>query len=88
MAVKDFDDFTWTAEDKKKRYIDTDLMWQLLQPFVIVILRTPNLTYREQIIDNVFDVLLQESDVTVKAIANTPGIDKDEVKSLLNAKFC
>jgi len=85
MTVKDFDDFTWTAEDQKKRFIDTDLMWQLLQPFVIVVLRTPNLTYRDQIIDNVFDVLLQESDVTVKAIANTPGIDKDEVKSLQNS---
>merc|ERR1711884_117108 len=80
----DFVEFNWKPESFNSRFIDEKQTWQMLKPWVIVVLRTKLDFYRNRVYDDIFEILLEEADCSVDLIKSAPGLDKDEIKSLEN----
>jgi len=84
MNETDFIEFDWKPESFNSRFIDDESTWQMMRPWVIVILRTKLDFYRNRVYDDIFEILLEEADCSVDMIKSAPGLDEDEVKSMVN----
>ena len=84
MNETDFIEFDWKPESFNSRFIDDESTWQMMRPWVIVILRTKLDFYRNRVYEDIFEILLEEADCSVDMIKSAPGLDEDEVKSMVN----
>merc|ERR1712131_545300 len=85
MDIHDFSDFQWTNDLEAKRHINGD-SWKMLRPWALLVLKTSNQRLRDHVYENIFETLIEEADVTVNLIKDTPGTDQAEVDGLVNAQ--
>merc|ERR1739848_557496 len=85
LMEADFSCLNWNPKDKLKRNISSEETWAMSKPWVNALLFTNSGTLRSHVCDNIFETLLEESDVTVNSVRDNLGADNEAVIEMVNS---